>query len=204
MSPKPLVTVVVPTIAPRAGLLSEALESVRGQTLPSWLYRVVIQEDLTHAGAPATRHAGLMRVRTPWVAFLDDDDLLMPRHLEYLLQHARETDADYVYSWFETLPAGCDPFPSTHFTEPWDKAAPRQTTITTMVRTDLAQGVGFLGQNDVETGDGMVSGEDWLFTLRCNELGKISHLVDRTWWWRHWGVGGPDRPGNTSGRGDRW
>lgn len=202
MTLKPLVTVVVPTIAPRAGLLTEALASIKAQTFTR--YRVIVQEDAEHRGAPATRHAGLMRVRTPWVAFLDDDDLLMPQHLERLVGHARETGADYVYSWFETLPGGCDPFPTTHFTEPWDKANPRQTTITTMVRTDLAQGVGFLGATGADTGDGMRSGEDWEFTLGCNERGKISHLAERTWYWRHWGYGQPGVAGNTSGRGDRW
>lgn len=196
------VTVVVPTIAPRVLLLQEALASIEAQSHRA--VAVLVQEDTTHAGAPATRHAGLMRVETPWVAFLDDDDLFMGHHLARLVEHAEETGADYVYSWFETLPHGYDPFPETHFTSPWDRAVPRQTTITTMVRTELAQTVGFLGGPDRATGDGMTAGEDWAFTLGCNELGIISHLVDRTWYWRHWGYGQPGGNGNTSGRGDRW
>lgn len=190
-----LVTVVIPTIAPRASLLEEAVRSVYTQTM--YGVEVLLVADYEHRGAAVTRHEGLMKVATPWVAFLDDDDLFMPHHLEHLMNHAEDTEADYVYSWFETLPNGCDPFPTTHYTDPWDPQNPRQTTITTLVRTDLAKEVGFLGEDRGATGDGMRAGEDWEFTLGCNRLGKISHLVERTWYWRHWG-------GNTSGMGDRW
>lgn len=202
MTYKDAITVVIPTIPPRGLLLTQAVQSVNDQRLRP--YTTIIQIDAGHEGAPRTRHNGLMQVETPWVAFLDDDDLLMPHHLEYLLAHAKETDADYAYSWFQTLPDGADPFPLSHFLDPWDPDQPRQTTVTTLVRTELAQTVGFLGDDDAETGDGMTAGEDWLFTLGCNKLGKISHLVERTWYWRHWGYGTKDREGNTSGRGDRW
>lgn len=196
-----LITVVTPTIPPREFMLREAIASVAAQTMPCDL---IIQLDAEHQGAPMTRDRGLRAVVTPWVAFLDDDDLLMPHHLERLIVHALATDADYVFSWFETLPNGLDPFPSSsHYEAPWDPENPRQTTITTLVRTELAQEVGFLGDR-TDTGDGMTAGEDWAFTLGCNRLGKISHLVEKTWYWRHWGVGQPDRPGNTSGLGSRW
>jgi hypothetical protein len=196
-----LITVVIPTIPPRGQVLQEALFSVKQQVLRS--HEVLVEMDTAHAGAAITRQRGLERVTTPWVAFLDDDDMFMPQHLNNLWRHARETGADYVYSWFETMPVGCDPFPVTHFTAPWDPAAPRQTTITTLVKTSLAQEVGFLGESE-DTQDGMRSGEDWGFTLGCNKLGTISHLVERTWFWRHWGQGSPGMSGNTSGLGSRW
>lgn len=189
-----VVTVVIPTIPPRGNLLREAVDSVKAQTCEPGL---LIVTDTEHQGAAYTRHRGLMQVKTPWVAFLDDDDLLMPQHIEHLLQHALEHEADYAYSWFETLPNGHDPFPSTHFTEPWDSDHPRQTTVTTLVRTKMAQEVGYLPPGEDGTIDGQRAGEDWFFTLGCNTLGKISHLVERTWYWRHWG-------GNTSGLGSRW
>lgn len=195
------ITVVIPTIPPRSDLLAQAVDSVRMQTqLPT---AVIIEQDLHHEGAGVTRTRALQRVTTPWVAFLDDDDLFMPQHLERLWEHKACTDCDYAYSWFETLPAGGDPFPPTHFTEPWDPAAPRQTTVTTLVRRQLAQEVGFLG-DPRETNDGMRAGEDWWFTLECNRLGVISHLAEKTWYWRHWGFGQRGVPGNTSGLGSRW
>jgi|SRR5262245_40098479 len=196
------ITVVIPTIPPRDFQLKQALKSVTGQTYKP--KDVIVETDTMHAGAAVTRHAGLMKVKTDWVAFLDDDDIFMPQHLEHLLIHALDTEADYAYSWFYTIPLGCDPFPSGHYTEPWDPANPRQTTVTTLVKTALAQQVGFLMPLGANTPDGMRPGEDWDFTLGCNQLGKISHLVERTWYWRHWGQGTPGNPGNTSGLGTRW
>ena len=193
----PLITVVIPTIPPRDALLQDALLSVKQQTMDARLIVPFVEMDHDHRGAAVTRHRGLMEVTTPWVAFLDDDDVFMPHHLEKLFAFAEETGADYTYSWFETVPHGCDPFPDTHYTAPWDPQNPRQTTITTLVRTSLAQEIGFLGWPEQDTGDGMRAGEDWAFTLGCNANGKITHLVERTWYWRHHG-------GNTSGLGSRW
>jgi hypothetical protein len=72
-----------------------------------------------------------------------------------------------------------------------------QTTVTTLVRTELAQDVGFLWPADSEI-DGQRAGEDWEFTRGCMAYGaKISHLVEHTWLWHH-------DSGNTSGLPDRW
>lgn len=190
------ITVCIPSIPPRSELLMRAVRSVLTQTLrPDAL---VVQIDREHDGAAYTRHTALSMVRTPWVAFLDDDDEMLPTHLEDLLRHALETNADYVYSWFETVPFGHDPFPRHHFTNPFDPKDPIQTTITTLVRTKLAQEVGFWAPQDGATIDGQRWGEDYTFTLDCLKRGaKIEHLVKKTWWWHH-------DSGNTSGRGDRW
>lgn len=196
------ITVVIPSIPPRRDLLATAVASVEAQ----WRQpaEVIIEMDEEHAGAAVTRDRGLRRVTTPWVAFLDDDDWFLPQHLSALWAYAEQTGVDYAYSWFETYPVGGDPFPITHFTEPWNPAEPRQTTITTLVRTELAQEVGFVTAPEGGEIAGQRAGEDWDFTLRCNELGKIGHLVERTWIWRHWGYGQPGIPGNTSGLGSRW
>jgi hypothetical protein len=191
-------TVVTPTIAPRWDMLRQAGDSVRAQTTPA---RWLVVEDVDHAGADVTRQRGLEMVDTPWVAFLDDDDLLMPWHLEHLHRHAAATDADFVYSWFETMPPGGDPFPPSHFLNEFDPADPVETTITVLVRTELAQEVGFhrIPERLHNTG------EDRAFTLGCLAAGaRITHLVERTWYWRHHGYSLPGQPGNTSGLGDRW
>lgn len=191
----PRITVVTPSIPPRAEQLQRALRSVALQTLPAAAVSIAV--DLDREGAAVTRQRALDAVRTPWLAFLDDDDELMPHHLETLWRHAEEAGADYVFSWFKVVVGGRvlehDPvFPPTHFTAPWDRANPRQTTITVLVRTDLAKEAGFVRPNDGATVDGLPWGEDWTFTLRCNELGTISHVVQHTWLWHH--------GGNTSGR----
>jgi glycosyltransferase involved in cell wall biosynthesis len=196
------ITVVIPSIPTRQFQLMLATDSVKRQTLQP--KNVIIETDTEHAGAAITRQRGLDKVDTEWVAFLDDDDEFGRDHLKLLMEHANDTGADYVYSWFWTIPDGCDPFPLSHFTDPWDRANPRQTTVTTMVKTELAKSVGFMGDLGQKTIDGQRAGEDWDFTLGCNQLGIISHLPVRTWYWRHWGFGMKGIPGNTSGMGTRW
>lgn len=209
------ITVVVPSIPTRGIQLSWALQSIKQQLLPAT--EVIVEMDTNHTGAGATRQRGLSKVKTKWVAFLDDDDCFDLNHLKLLMEHALENEADYAYSWFWTIPGRmpplradepvtdlCDVFPVSHFTDPWDPADPRQTTITTLVRTELAQAVGFVTPISADTKDGQRPGEDWDFTLGCNQLGKISHLAYRTWYYRHWGFGMKGIPGNTSGLGSRW
>lgn len=172
------ITVVIPTIPGREADLARALHSVSCQTLPT--EHVIVVCDRDGEGAAATRQRALEMVVTPWVAFLDDDDWFAPIHLERMLAHALETGADFVYSWFQTVPPGLDPFPHTHFTRDFDPDDPIETTITTLVRTGLAQQVGF---KPLERGENN-GGEDRYFTLGCLAAGAfISHLKERTWYW---------------------
>lgn len=139
-----------------------------------------------------------MLVETPWVAFLDSDDEMDPCHLERIYAAAQEQGADYVYPWFRVRGGG-DPFPQ-FFGKPWDNAQPHQTTVTTLVRTELAQSVGFMYPDDGETfPDGNRAGEDWHFTLGCMARGaKIYHHPEVTWTWHHHGANSSGMPG----RGD--
>ena len=191
--------VAIPTHPQRItnGMLQRAYRSAAFQRLRPAQVNIAI--DLNAKGAPHTRQQALDGITQPWTAFLDSDDEFLPEHLEVLANAAEETGADYVYSWFHLWQfrrkLDFDPvFPVTHFTEPWDRDNPRQTTMTVLVRTDLAKEVGFWDVTDETTfPDGHRAGEDWLFTLKCNELGKIHHVVQRTWNWYHHGA-------NTSGR----
>lgn len=195
------ITVAIPSIPPRRDLLRRAVDSVSSQTLQP--EALVIAYDNHRQGAPKTRQRALDQVKTTWTAFLDDDDEFMPHHLETLWNHAMNTGADYVFSWYRVMVDGTayvhDPvFPPTHFSEPWDPTNPRQTTITVLVKTELAQRVGFVEpERGLITSDGQHWGEDWTFTLGCNRLGTISHVAEHTWYWHH-------DSKNTSGRPDRW
>lgn len=198
------ITACIPThpgrgdVSDPGSLLARAVASVRAQTLPA---RLSIAVDTDREGAARTRQRALDAVETPWTAFLDSDDEFMPEHLERLARHAEETGADYVYSWYWIKdPQGnilyYDPvFPPGHYLDPWDPAAPRQTTITVLVRTALAKAVGFVPPTPGETVAGQVAGEDWNFTLGCNRLGRIAHLVDHTWYWHHHGANTSGLPG---------
>ncbi len=196
------ITVVIPSIPVRGQLLTRAVRSVARQTLRP--YGLAVAIDVDREGAPRTRQRALDTVQTHWVAFLDDDDEFMPQHLDHLLSFALDGGFDYAYSWFRVVLAGGvitdhDPvFPVTHYTTPWDPANPRQTTVTTLVRTDLAKEVGFVSPaSDEALIEGQRAGEDWDFTLGCNEKGKIGHLIEKTWLWHH-------DSGNTSGLPTRW
>lgn len=159
--------------------------------------QVIVQTDNNRAGAAITRHKGLEQVDTEWVAFLDDDDEFLPEHLEELHTAAQVTAADYVYSWY-TVVGGVDPRPE-YFGVPFDPCNPIQTTITTLVRTELAQKTGFLPdtEEDLTSPDRHYAGEDWRFTQRCVEAeAEIVHHPYKTWLWYHHGS-------NTSGL-PRW
>jgi len=203
---KPGISVVIPTHAGREQYLALAEASAWGQQVRPVAVHVAV--DTSHAGAAATRNAGLRLVDTEWTAFLDSDDVMYPDHLRTLLAGARVHRADYMFSYFDVIDhAGrvlaVDPLGL--FGHPFDPVRPTQTTVTTLVRTELARAVGFEAPIPGEMVDGQVAGEDWRFTLGCVEAGaKIVHVPRRTWGWRHWGRGAAGCPGNTSGRGDRW
>lgn len=183
------VTVVIPTIPPRRdNLLQAAVASVWAQDHP--VAALSVSVDLHREGAWVVRQRGLDTVRTPWVAFLDDDDEFYPQHLRRLLECAHESGADYVFSYWDLNRTAA--VLGDTFGRRFDPAAPHHTTMTVMVRTEIAQQVGFTAPPE-----GMiVAGEDWRFMLGCIERGaNIVHLPEQTWFWRHHGA-------NTSGRPD--
>lgn len=196
--PEIMVVVLFHTHREVNGYLQRAVASIQRQTMPD--VQVIAIRDEERQGAPATRHAGLMLVDTPWVAFLDSDDEMDPCHLERIYACAQETGADYVYPWFR-VQGGSDPFPM-FFGKPWDNAQPHQTTVVTLVRTELAQAVGFHDPSGKGNWpDGQQYGEDWLFTLGCMDKGaKIVHHPERTWTWHHHGANSSGMPGRGDAR----
>lgn len=189
------VTVVIPTIPPRPACLMEAIGSAWLNTVKPIGFSIAL--DVDGEGAAATRNRALMAVDpkvSPWVAFLDDDDLFHPDHIEKLLGHANDTGADFVYSWFDA-DGMVDPFPESHYLNEFDPDNPIETTITVLVRTELAQQVGF---RPIPERQGINSGEDFNFLQGCIKAGAvIKHLVDRTWTYRFHGL-------NTSGMAHNW
>lgn len=193
--------VVMPTHPARTAkyMTQRAVQSAFDQQYPA--SGLFVYNDVDHRGAPFARQRALEANTCEWTAFLDSDDYFLPHHLRYLVNAQVESGADYVYSWYILERLGVrlgdvDPvFPPGHRYDPWDPENPRQTTITMLVRTDLAKSIGFWAPTDEEEfEDGHRVGEDYHFTLECNRLGKIYHIPDQTWVWAHHGE-------NTSGRG---
>jgi glycosyltransferase involved in cell wall biosynthesis len=121
--PSPLVTVVIPTFD-RLPLLKEAVASVRAQTYARW--ELVVADDgstdgtaewvggsddprirllpLPHCGQPAVaRNRGVATGSGELVAFLDSDDVWLPRKLEAQVAALRESDARWCYARYEIM-----------------------------------------------------------------------------------------------------
>lgn len=180
----------VPTIPPRADKLARALASIAAQTHP--IAEVAIAVDIYKQGAADTRNRAKQMLHTQWTCFLDDDDELYPAHVAKLLQHAHDTAADLVFSWFDVA-GGTDPFPQLEHLE-WDDCSPHMFPITVLVRTELAQAV------DFETPEHRPAGapEDWTYWNALLDAGAhFAHLPERTWLWHH-------DSANTSGLASRW
>jgi hypothetical protein len=118
MQGRALITVVIPTLA-RSDLLPDALLSIADQTyrdvdvivvndggpspeavLRPWRERFPVEliELPRTCGAGIARNAGVDRARGEYVAFLDDDDVFLPAHLENAAKILDADQADFVYA----------------------------------------------------------------------------------------------------------
>jgi glycosyltransferase involved in cell wall biosynthesis len=114
----PLVSVIVPTHN-RPGLLCEALRSILAQTMQD--FEIIVVNDagidvapwvrplddsgrirlLRHPrnrGLAGARNTGIRAARGKYIAYLDDDDLFYPNHLEVLVEAAETSGNAVVYS----------------------------------------------------------------------------------------------------------
>lgn len=192
------VTVIIPHIPARPNALAHAVKSASVQTVKPT--DIIIAVDTKREGSAVTRNRALDRATTTWVAFLDDDDVLAPNHLEVLLNHAEETDADVAYAGCEVRHPTFGVIPRREewgrFGLEFDPDLLRQKSylpVTSLVRTELAQRARFGPPAGVVT-----DYDDWGFYVRLLDLdAKFSHVPEVTWVWNHNGR-------NTSGRSDRW
>lgn len=155
-----LLTAITPVAPYHRHLLPDAARSVAGQTVPC-LHLTAIDED--GSGPGAMRNRLLAEVETPYVTFLDADDLLEPDFAAVLLGAARPRR--YVYSgWYQGLRA----------IEPPEHAWCEGTwhVVTALVATEDARAVGGFD----ETLDGM---EDTDFYARLLAHGVCGIRVNR-------------------------
>ncbi len=195
------ITVAIPAHPARVanGMLDRAVASVKNQLLPAADISIAIDED--GDGAAVTRQRALDAVKTEWTAFLDSDDWFYPEHLKVLAAGARIFNADYLFSYYLVHFPDGRPWPQNdplgHFGKQFNPQAPHQTTITTLVRTELAQEIGFREPPPGALINGEHYGEDFQFTVECARAGaKIVHIPRRTWAWTH-------HRGNSSGQPGR-
>lgn len=92
-----LLTFVIPVGRSHTEIAQRAIASVEAQTVPC---RLVVIHDTEGRGAGWARNRGLEKVDTPFVAFLDADDMIEPTFAEKTL--AAFDGSCYIYTdWFE-------------------------------------------------------------------------------------------------------
>jgi Glycosyl transferase family 2 len=171
----PDVTVVTPWMRGREELLAEAEKSVGEQTVLPVMH--LIQEDTWNEGPAIIRNRMLHQVETPWVAFLDDDDLLDPEHIETLLLETMAADSDVTWSWCRTTGERAPVIPRPTQFNSDDLRQANYIPVTTVVNTDAAMSVGGFDASNLN--------EDWGLWLRMLAAGaRFSVVPEVTWTYR--------------------
>lgn len=185
------IAVVIPTIPGREDRLQTALESVMNQSRAA--DQIIVQKDTQGLGAATTRNRGLEKVNSDYIAWLDDDDALLPNHLERLGRCLdRMPDVGLAYP-IPRIEGGRDPTATSlngQWVLPWKiPFGPEQEAhlrvhgnfipITHMVRADAVRRIGGFPQ------PGTVRWiEDWGYLVLLLDAGvKFHHLPVVTWRW---------------------
>jgi glycosyltransferase involved in cell wall biosynthesis len=185
------ITVITPSIPERHELLAECLESVRYQSKPPVAHLVGV--DVARSGPGDVRNLLARAVRTEWLHFLDDDDLLDPNHLEVLTSRA-DPGADVIYTWGRLVGRN----DGVHFQLPFNAAALRAGNfipVTTAVRVET-----FLDAGGFRPG---VAYEDWNLWLRLLDHGcRFQCIPEITWTYRWHGANRSYANDDAVGRGE--
>jgi hypothetical protein len=179
------VTIITATIPTRANLLNRAVESVKAQTLQPAHH--LIMEDTKKIGGAGVLDKLLKKVTTKYVAVLDDDDELLPRHIEAIYKCITESDADLVYPWFRYQTSGNAGHLEHYFGVEWSNNHVHQVPITWIAKTlAIKRAGGFSEGYETESmnidGSGNRIGYD--FTLIQNLVAHnriIKHHPEITW-----------------------
>ena len=169
-------TVITASLPHRAHLLADAVASVAAQTHPAeHLISVAAMR-----GVADVRNSLMRGAETEWVAFLDDDDLLDPHHLETLLAHSDGADVVIPYCRFDG-----PPLPEGYCNRPYDRAALRRHgifPITVLARRDAVLAAG---------GFATEGWDDWqLWNRMADEGRRFVTVPEVTWTYR---TATPDR-----------
>jgi glycosyltransferase involved in cell wall biosynthesis len=195
------VTVVIPTLPGREELLQRALASVYAQTRPAAAIAIVRDND--RRGAWWARNRGARMTLTGWIAWLDDDDELLPHHLEVLLAAAADSGAGMVYGYPEFVGPDGGPWPDALATvddqghlvpsplhvpfgpkqAEWLRRVSNFIPVTHVVRAALVERVG--GMPQPFSADWPQPHEDWGFLIRLLDAGVSFHNAQQVTWRCH-------------------
>ena len=89
------IAVVTPSKPSRANLLLECKQSVESQTLQPVCHSILVDEKLEGPAIIRNRIVQSLPAEITALAFIDDDDLLLPQHLELLVEQIENNDVIY-------------------------------------------------------------------------------------------------------------
>lgn len=170
------ISVITASLPERADLLAEAMASVRAQTLQPVEHMVGV--DFRREGPSAVRNRLAVNAAGDWLAFLDDDDVCYPRHLEVLLETASAAKAGLAWSACDV--EGRPGWDVGHVCNYWDDLPHRNMIpVTVLVKRSAFAMVG--GFPDVNP-------EDWALWRRLMGEGvKFACSHEVTWKYRFGG-----------------
>lgn len=175
-----LVSVITPSLPGRVALLEECKASVAAQTVP---VVHLIRVDVDRVGPSVIRSELLDLAQTDLVAFVDDDDLIDPDHVETLTAAIENAGADLAWSYHRTEGLGAPKTP-----RPRSNAAVLEQLrtgrncipVTVLARRQAIEDAGGFQPSDRY--------EDYALWLRMLALGHTFTLVKReTWTYRFLG-----------------
>jgi len=203
MSSKRVIDVTVCTahIPPRGSYLSRAVMSVASQTVSPKEH--LISVDYNKLGQPANLDRCVWSAKTKYVAILDDDDEMLPDHLESLYDHIESTGADLVYPWIMFETSGNAGHLEEFAFKDWSNDDFHTIPITWMARTDVVKSVGgFSGGFDPHSFNvdekGFRIGSDRNITRKMVDAGFVIKHMPKVTWIYH------DRHARTNGMPSRW
>lgn len=168
------IAVITPTLPERRLMLMENMASVYNQTLKPTEHLIGI--DYEKVGPVYIRNKLAFATKCEWLAFLDDDDLMMPRHLELLAAASRDQDV----VWSESQVWGRPGFNVKHICSTKALDAGNHIPITVLVRKSSFVDAGGFPE--------VPYSEDWELwkTLRDKGAG-FACVHETTWIYRWWG-----------------
>lgn len=178
MGMKPFISVIVPVYNGQ-DFLSNCIKSIQAQTYPN-LEVIVINDgstDQTAAvcenlvceydnirlislegkGVSAARNAGIAAAKGAYITFVDADDRLLPKTLQFLYETLLETDSDI---------AGCS-FECWYQEQQWEQIAEREAGEDIETGTDAVKGTKEDTKNRVYTANAFVCKEILKGNSRC-------------------------------------
>lgn len=189
------VTVAIPTLPHRGDMLSDALKSIREQIVPP--DGVVIEPDNLREGAWVTRNRAMAQVDTEWTAFLDDDDLFLPHHIQFLTDMAVEHELDFCWGWYYVI-GGVDPFPF-HRGKQYDPNSAHIFPIAVLARTEMLhtalKEMGGFQPDPGNMGNWGIQDQPVWDHLIVNQGARHMAFDEITWKWRHHGHNTSGLPG---------